>query len=135
MNLTRYNRKHKVLVQKIPELQSTQATWNSSQLQVMWNSSQLPFSVAQIIWHSIIHRFQESFLDPFPDLIQKLEEMIPNQRGWLLLHHDSEYSYFQSGTRGEVVVSVGTYQCFLILKAKILGSSPTTSFSEIGNWV
>ena len=84
---------------------------------------------------SIIYRFQESFLDVFPDLIQKLEETTPDQRGWLLLRQDSEYGYFRSGTRGEIVVSVGTYQCFLVLKAKILGGGPTTSFSEIRNWV
>ena len=84
---------------------------------------------------SIIYRFQESFLCAFPDLIQKLEETMPDQRGWLLLRHDSEYGYFRSGTRGEIVVSVGAYHCFLVLKAKILGGSPTTSFSEIRNWV
>ena len=84
---------------------------------------------------SIIYRFQESFLGAFPNLIVTLEETMPAQRGWLLLRHDSEYGYFRSGTRGEIVVSVGAYHCFLVLKAKILDGSPTTSFSEIRHWV
>ena len=84
---------------------------------------------------SIIYRFQESFHGTFPNLIRTLEETMPAQRGWLLLCHNSEYGNFRSGTRGEIVVSVGAYHCFLVLKAKILGGSPTTSFSEIRHWV
>ena len=83
---------------------------------------------------SVIYRFGESFLGAFPNFIVKLEETMPAQRGWLLLRHDSEYGYFRSGTRGEIVVSVGAYHCFLVLKAKILDGSPTTSFSEIRHW-